>query len=120
MLYYWAPTSIRLRRKMAQVLDWQQQQTKQQARRSAFQIRMDILRVSAEGSVKPTHIMYRSNTSWIVMQKNLESLVASGFIRQTDESARVEYSITDSGRAVLRDYLNLLEKTATGPVEVRM
>lgn len=105
---------------MAQVLDWHQQQTKQQARRSAFQIRMDILKVSAEGSVKPTHIMYRSNTSWIVMQKNLEALVASGFIRQIDECARVEYSITDSGRAVLRDYLSLLEKTATGPVEARL
>jgi predicted transcriptional regulator len=81
---------------------------------------MDILKVSAEGSVKPTHIMYRSNTSWIVMQKNLEALVASGFIRQRNESSRVEYSITDSGRSVLRDYVSLLEKAAASPAEVRM
>jgi len=81
---------------------------------------MDILKVASEGSVKPTHIMYRSNTSWIVMQKNLESLVAAGFMRQTGECTRVEYAITDTGRAVLRDYLSLVERTTVNPAEVRM
>jgi predicted transcriptional regulator len=93
-------------------------QTRFVARRSAFEIMMDILRVSGEGSVKPTHIMYRSNTSWIVLQKNLESLLASGFMRQNGEGPRVEYVITERGREVLRDYVSLVDRTAA-PVEAR-
>ena len=69
------PSTRRRTNNMAQVLS---AQTRFVARRSAFEIRMDILRVAAEGSAKPTHIMYRSNTSWIVLHKNLESLLDLG------------------------------------------
>lgn len=95
-------------------------QARLQARRSAFEIRMDILRVVAAGNAKPTHIMYRSNTSWIVMQKNLESLAASGFLQQTGELTRVEYALTQRGRDVLRDYVNLLDLTTAQPAEARL
>jgi predicted transcriptional regulator len=88
-------------------------------RRSAFEIRMDILKVAAEGSAKPTHIMYRANTSWVVMQKNLEFLVGSGFMQVTSGSSRVEYAITERGREVLRDYVSLVDRTAAYPAEVR-
>jgi predicted transcriptional regulator len=97
---------------MAQVLS---SQTRLAPRRSTFEIRMDILRVVAEGAVKPTHIMYRSNTSWIMMQKNLESLLAAGFMLQAGGDARTEYSITEKGREVLADYLKLVSQTAGGP-----
>lgn len=101
---------------MAQVLG---AQSRFVARRSAFEIRMDILRVAAEGLVKPTHLMYRSNTSWIVLRKNLESLLASGFMLQSGESSRTEYAITEKGREVLHDYIRLVEDlTMAGPVEV--
>lgn len=80
---------------------------------------MDVLRVATEGSVKPTQIMYRSNTSWVVVQKNLESLVASGLVRQTGEGSRMEYSITESGREVLRDYAILVDRMKTEPTEIR-
>ncbi len=99
---------------MAQVLS---AQTRFSPRRSAFEIRMDILRVAAEGSVKPTHIMYRSNTSWIALHKNLESLLAAGFMLQSGEGSRIEYEITEKGRRVLQDYVSLVEKT-TAPPEV--
>jgi predicted transcriptional regulator len=88
------------------------------ARRSAFEIRMDILRAAEGGWVKPTHIMYRSNTSWIVLRKNLESLVASGFMRQSDESPRTEYALTQSGMELLRDYVKLVDLTTAAPMEV--
>lgn len=101
---------------MAQVLNTQTKQN--QARRSAFEIRMDILKVAAAGSAKPTHIMYRSNTSWIVMQKNLECLVSSGFMRVSEDSSRVEYSITERGREVLRDYASLVDRTELYTAEV--
>ena len=101
---------------MAQVLG---AQSRLAARRSAFEIRMDILRVAAEGSAKPTHIMYRSNTSWVVLQKNLEALQASGFMVQGGDSTRTEYTITERGREVLRDYLRLAgDMTMARPSEV--
>ncbi len=103
-------------KKMAQVLNTQTRPV--QSRRSAFEIRMDILKVAAAGSAKPTHIMYRSNTSWMVMQKNLEGLVASGFMRVSGESSRVEYAITDRGMEVLRDYASIIDRTGTGTAEV--
>lgn len=87
-------------------------------RRSAFEIRMDILRAAEEGWVKPTRIMYRSNTSWMALRKNLESLVASGFMRQSDENPRTEYALTDKGREILRDYVKLVDLTTAAPMEV--
>jgi len=100
---------------LAQVLS---SQSRLAPRRSAFEIRMDVLRVAAEGSVKPTHIMYRSNTSWIVLHKNLEALLASGFMLQSGECSRTEYTITDKGREVLHEYVRLVDRTTASPAEV--
>jgi len=79
---------------------------------------MDILRAAEGGYVKPTHIMYRSNTSWTILRKSLESLVASGFMRESDEKPRTEYAVTDRGREVLRDYVRLVDRTTAAPTEV--
>jgi predicted transcriptional regulator len=79
---------------------------------------MDILRVAAGGSSKPTHIMYRSNTSWMVLQKNLESLLAVGFIRLSAARSKTEYVLTEKGSEVLRDYVNIVERATEGPGEV--
>lgn len=84
------------------------------SRRSAFEVRMDILKAVADGSAKRTHLMYRSNTSWLILRKNLESLLASGFLAE-DKS---QYAITGKGLEVLRDYLELARALAA-PQEVR-
>jgi predicted transcriptional regulator len=86
-------------------------QTRLAARRSAFEVMMDILKVAAEGSTKPTHIMYRANTSWIVLKKHLDTLSASGFIMKNGEDSRAEFTITEKGRAALNDYMNLVIRT---------
>jgi predicted transcriptional regulator len=77
-------------------------------RRSPFEVRMDILRVTTEGCAKPTQIMYRSNTSWIVLKKNLQSLIECGFMQESSDNSRTTYAVTDTGMAVVRDYLNLI------------
>src|ERR1700689_4262884 len=92
---------------MSQVLN---SQTRLAARRSAFEVMMDVLKVAAEGSTKPTHIMYRANTSWIVLKKHLDSLSASGFITKRGEGSRAEFTITEKGRAVLHDYMSLVTR----------
>ena len=75
---------------MAQILN--SDTTSAAARRSAFEIRMDILRVAAEGCTKPTLIMYQSNTSWVVLRKNLEALIAAGFMIESVIGSRTAYS----------------------------
>lgn len=100
---------------MAQVLSSQARLT---ARRSTFEIRMDILRAAEAGYVNPTLIMYRSNTSWIVLRKDLEPLLVSGFMRQSDEGSRTGYVVTEKGREVLRDYVRLGDLTTATSTEV--
>ena len=69
---------------------------------------MDVLGVVAAGCNRPTQIMYRSNTSWVALQKILESLIASGFLSQRVDHSRTEYLITNKGIDVARNYLNLV------------
>lgn len=94
---------------MAQVLETENRVAA--GRRSAFEVRMAVLKVAAEGAAKPTHMMYRSNTSWTILQKNIDALLAAGFIQKFGELPRVEYSITERGMKVLNDYLELVFKT---------
>jgi predicted transcriptional regulator len=88
------------------------------SRRSPFEIRMDVLCVVTSGCTKPTQIMYRSNTSWVVLQKNLETLTASGFLKQRVENSRTEYVATEKGFEVVRDYNNLIYATKSEPTTV--
>lgn len=75
---------------------------------------MDVLSVVAAGCNRPTQIMYRSNTSWIALQKILETLTASGFLSQRVDHSRTEYVATDKGIDISRNYLNLVYVTRAG------
>ena len=105
-------------REMAQVLGWEERPPAT-GRRSGFEVRMDILKAVADGFAKPTHIMYRSNTSWIMLQKNLAASVGSGLVRECGEGLRADYAITQKGMAVVRDYAAIMEMATEPPAEVR-
>jgi len=77
-------------------------------RRSALEVTMAIMRATAEGCTKPTTIMYKSNTSWMILKNNLASLVASGFILESHRGAKSTYTVTTKGIAVLKEYLNIV------------
>lgn len=87
-------------------------------RRSALEVRMAILKATAGGWSRPTHIMYHSNTSWLILQRNLEALLASGFI-SLNEGPKPEYSITERGMSVLHNYEDLVFRTTAQAPEVR-
>jgi len=80
------------------------------SRRSAFEIRMDVLKVLAEGAERPTEIMYRANLSWIVLNKQLDALAKSEFVTSKMEGARTKFSATKKGVALLRSYRELLDQ----------
>jgi len=72
---------------------------------------MDILKVIAHrGSVKLTHIMYKANLNYIVLQSSMLFLMNQGMIEEKNvEKQRTAYTITDRGITVLR-YFREIEK----------
>ena len=104
-----------VRNEMAQVEGFEGRTA--QGRRSALEVTMAILKATSEGARKPTHLMYASNTSWVILQKNIQSLLSSGLIRECGARGRCEYAITESGFAVLRDFDKLVERTSPIPLE---
>ncbi len=77
------------------------------ARRSRFEIYIHILEAVAEGSKKPTHIMYRANLSWIRLKKYLNFLISQGLLRQSTNASTCTFSLTRKGREVLAYYKRL-------------
>ncbi len=61
----------------------------------------DILRVIGSGVQRPTHIMYKANLSWIVMQEYIKSLEAQGLVVSAIENNKKVYHLTQKGFEVL-------------------
>ncbi|RJS85402.1 hypothetical protein DRO35_00900 [Candidatus Bathyarchaeota archaeon] len=92
------------------------------ARRSQFEIYLDILKAVAEGKRKPTHIMYRANLSWTRLKKHLDFLIAQGLLKETVNDSATIFSLTEKGREVIGYYRRLerilYSKKAILPSEV--
>src|SRR5579884_4207063 len=73
----------------------------QQGRRSKMETCSDILRVIGSGVQRPTHIMYKANLSWIVMQEYIKSLEAQGLVVSAIENNKKVYHLTQKGFEVL-------------------
>jgi predicted transcriptional regulator len=66
--------------------------------RSKVEIYLSILHaIQSEQYAKPTHIMYKSNVSWIVLQLVLRSMVKNGLIGFVEKSGRKLYYLTSEG-----------------------
>lgn len=76
----------------------------QKGKRSAVEVKIDVLRVLSLGVSSPTRIMYASNVSWLVLMKILEELLQKGLIEEREAGGRKKYVITENGREVLRKY----------------
>ncbi|MDP2926409.1 MAG: DUF4364 family protein [Nanoarchaeota archaeon] len=74
-------------------------------KREKMQVIRDILLVINEknGKIKPTHIMYKSNLSYLMMEEYLNNLINKGFIIENKTNKTRTYSITIKG-------LNFLEQ----------
>ncbi|MCS7120881.1 MAG: winged helix-turn-helix domain-containing protein [Nitrososphaerota archaeon] len=71
-------------------------------KRSTFDIAIDVLKIIKSGCNKPTRIMYKSNLSWIPLQRTLDFLMKSGCIVEKTVNQRKEYHITEKGLMVLK------------------
>ena len=74
------------------------------SRRSGMEMICDVLRVVSEGSLRPTHILYKANMSWKVLSSCLDLLVQKGMVDEQRDGKRTTYSLTDRGRSILQMY----------------
>jgi predicted transcriptional regulator len=75
-------------------------------RRSRVNILRDILHTIQDkgGKSRPTHILYGANLSHDRLKKYLDSLVAEGFIKKTEEEGQSFYELTQKGLEFLGTY----------------
>ena len=75
-------------------------------KRTRLEIIHDILSVirAKSGRIKPTHILYKSNLSYSMMEQYLEDLISKSLIREVRLKKGKTYEITDKGVAYLSQY----------------
>ncbi len=80
-------------------------------KRNRLEVIRDILAVikHKNGPIKPTHILYKSNLSYAMMEEYLEELLEKEFILEQKKEGRTTYSITDKGMRYLEKYRLIVE-----------
>ena len=75
-------------------------------KRDRLEIIRDILNVIRDknGRVKPTHILYKSNLSYSMMQDYLDELIEKKFIIEKNLEKSKTYEITTDGIQFLEKY----------------
>jgi len=75
-------------------------------KRTRLEIIHDILAVIKEksGKIKPTHVLYKSNLSYSLMEQYLEELISKGLVREMKLKKGKTYEITDRGISYLSQY----------------
>lgn len=78
-------------------------------RRSKMETYCDILRAIGAGAEKPTHILYKANLSWTVMQGYIRALEAQALVVSQDDDGKRLYHLTDKGFQLLNQFLSIRE-----------
>ena len=72
----------------------------------------DIVKAIGAGAEKPTHIMYRANLSWTVMQGYIKDLETQGLVVSQDSDGKRLYKLTEKGFMLLKQYVSIKEYQA--------
>lgn len=69
----------------------------------------DILKAIASGTERPTHIMYKANLSWKVMQQYMRTLETQGIVVPNEEMGRRIYRLSEKGFKLLEQFNSVRE-----------
>jgi len=69
----------------------------------------DIVKAIGAGAEKPTHIMYRANLSWTVMQGYIKDLEMQGLVSSNESDGKRLYKLTEKGFILLKQYVSIKE-----------
>jgi predicted transcriptional regulator len=86
-----------------------QQQTQQLNRRSKMETYCDIVKAIGAGAEKPTHIMYRANLSWTVMQGYIKDLETQELVTSQESDGKRLFKLTEKGFMLLKQYVSIKE-----------
>jgi len=88
-------------------------------KRNKLEIIRDILEVirNKSGKIKPTHILYKSNLSYVMMEEYMHELKEKEFIEEKKLSKGKTYIITDKGINYLQQYHLISEFTQSFGIE---
>ena len=75
-------------------------------RRTRIDIINDMLLaiVNKGGTIKPTHLLYKSNLSHTLMKEYIRELISKKLIMEQPEKRGKSFRITDKGRQFSREY----------------
>ena len=76
-----------------------------------MEIISDMLAITQErnGSIKPTHLMYKANLSHSQMKSYLDELIGKGLIKKEESKRGIMIAITKPGREFLFQYSRMRE-----------
>jgi len=69
----------------------------------------DIVKAIGAGAEKPTHIMYKANLSWTVMQSYIKELETQSIVYSQDSDGKRIYKLTEKGYLLLKQYISIKE-----------
>jgi predicted transcriptional regulator len=69
----------------------------------------DIVNAIGAGAEKPTHIMYKANLSWTVMQGYIKELETQALVYSLDSDGKRMYKLTEKGYMLLKQYISIKE-----------
>jgi predicted transcriptional regulator len=75
-------------------------------KRTRLEVIKDILEVikSKNGKIKPTHILYKSNLSYQMMEDYLKELIEKDLIKEQRAKQGRTYILTEKGFSFLAEY----------------
>ena len=76
------------------------------SKRGRLEIIFDLLDAIQQkgGSIKPTHLLYKSNLSHKKMKEYVGELIRQEFVEKTEKKGKKEYAITEKGLAFLNEF----------------
>jgi len=82
-------------------------------RREKLEIIKDILEAirAKGGTIKPTHLLYKSNLSHDSMKRYVSELMNKGMVEEQEQKKSKKYIITDQGLKFLTQYQQIREFT---------
>ena len=82
-------------------------------RREKLDIITDILQAIRDkgGTIKPTHLLYKSNLSHDSMKRYVGDLIEKELVAEVEDKRSKKYSITDKGLKFLSDFQQIKEFT---------
>lgn len=88
-------------------------------KRTRLEVMHDILEVvkTRNGKIKPTHILYKSNLSYQMMEEYLGELIEKGFLVQKKLKQGRTYELTAKGFEFLQKYSMIKDFTTSFGLE---